>query len=66
MINLSDKCQYFQGDVIIMKGNKIQCFFDNKLALETTDDTFMRAGKIGLWTKSDAITYFDDLKLELN
>jgi len=48
---------------IIMKGNKIQCFFDNKLALETTDDTFMRAGKIGLWTKSDAITYFDDLDI---
>lgn len=47
-----------------MKGNKIQCFFDNQLELETTDDTFNNAGKIGLWTKSDAVTYFDDLKVE--
>ena len=25
------------------------------------DDTFKDAGKVGLWTKADAQTYFDDL-----
>jgi hypothetical protein len=45
------------------KGDKIKCYFDGKLALETTDDTFTQAGKTGLWTKSDAVTYFDDFNL---
>ena len=49
---------------IIMKGDVIQCFFNNKLELETKDNTFDKAGKIGLWTKSDAQTYFDDLKIK--
>jgi hypothetical protein len=26
------------------------------------DDTF-HSGQIGLWTKADAVTYFDDLRL---
>ena len=48
---------------IIMNGNKIKCYFNGKLELETTDNTFPDAGKIGLWTKSDAVTYFDNLKI---
>ena len=48
---------------ITMIGNKIQCFFNGKLMMETTDNTFSEAGKIGLWTKSDAVTYFDDLTI---
>jgi hypothetical protein len=30
--------------------------------IEAKDDTFQDAGKIGLWTKADSVTYFDDLK----
>ncbi len=46
---------------IRMKGNKIKCYFDDKLELEVEDNTFQEAGKIGLWTKSDALTFFDDV-----
>ncbi|NOX66307.1 MAG: DUF1080 domain-containing protein [Chlorobi bacterium] len=49
---------------ITMKGNNIQCYFDDKLKLETTDNTFREEGKTGLWTKSDAITYFDDFRVK--
>lgn len=44
-------------------GNKITCFYDGERKIESTDDTFKEAGKIGLWTKADAVTYFDDLRL---
>lgn len=44
-------------------GNKITCFFDNEKKIEATDDTFKDAGKVGLWTKADSVTYFDDLKV---
>ncbi len=42
------------------KGTHITCFYDGKKYLEVDDDTFQTAGKVGLWTKADAVTYFDD------
>ncbi len=44
-------------------GNKIICYYDGTQKIEATDDTFREAGKIGLWTKADSVTYFDDLKV---
>ena len=34
--------------------------FDGKPALEWDDDTFKNAGAIGVWTKADSVTLFDD------
>jgi hypothetical protein len=36
---------------------------DGKKSLEADDSTFPDAGKIGLWSKSDARSYFDDLSI---
>jgi hypothetical protein len=44
-------------------GNKITCYYDGNKKIEATDHTFKNAGKIGLWTKADSVTYFDDLKV---
>jgi hypothetical protein len=44
-------------------GDHIECFLDGKKHLDVKDDTFKEAGKVGLWTKADAQTYFDDLKV---
>jgi hypothetical protein len=30
--------------------------------LEGKDDTFTKAGKVGLWTKADAQTHFDEFR----
>jgi hypothetical protein len=48
---------------IKMVGERVECYLDGKKELEGKDDTFTRPGKIGLWTKADAQTYFDDLKV---
>jgi Domain of Unknown Function (DUF1080) len=45
------------------KGDQIECSLDGKKYLEAKDSTFKDAGKVGLWTKSDAQTYFDDFKV---
>jgi len=45
------------------KGDRIECFLDGKKELDTKDGTFTDAGKIGLWTKADAQTEFDDLRV---
>ncbi len=49
---------------VVMKGINIKCYFDNKLQYQTIDGTFTKAGKVGLWTKSDAVTYFDDFDVK--
>src|SRR5207244_5427887 len=43
-----------------MQGDHIQCYLDGKKHLDVKDATFAEAGKVGLWTKADAQTYFDD------
>jgi hypothetical protein len=45
-------------------GNKITVAFDGKALIEKEDATFPGPGMIGLWTKADAATAFDDLKVE--
>jgi len=40
--------------------NHFTVTLDGKKAIEWDDDTFKDAGKVGLWTKADSITLFDD------
>ena len=49
---------------LVVKSKHFEVFFDDKLLFEADDDTFKEAGKVGLWTKADSVTYFDDLKIE--
>lgn len=44
-------------------GNRIICYYDSIKRIDAKDDTITDAGKIGLWTKADSVTYFDDLKV---
>jgi hypothetical protein len=48
---------------VTMKGDKIECYYDGRKYLEVMDTTFPDAGMIGLWSKADAQSYFDDLTL---
>jgi hypothetical protein len=48
---------------IVHKGEHIQCYLNGKLYLDVQDATFTGEGKIGLWTKADAVTYFDQLRI---
>ncbi len=42
-------------------GSAITCYFDGVALLNSQDNTFPHAGGVGLWTKADAATSFDDL-----
>jgi hypothetical protein len=41
-------------------GNKFTVKFDGSKVIEATDDSFTDAGKVGVWTKADSVTLFDD------
>ncbi|MCI0458675.1 MAG: DUF1080 domain-containing protein [Gemmataceae bacterium] len=47
-----------------MVGNKIECALNGTKHLEANDDAFAKAGAVGVWTKADAHTYFDDLQVK--
>ncbi len=47
---------------VLNKADHIRCFLDGKLYLDVKDETFPDAGKVGLWTKADAQTYFADFQ----
>jgi uncharacterized membrane protein YkoI len=47
----------------VMTGPAITCYVDGKPLLEAQDATLAGPGSIGLWTKADAATSFDDLVL---
>lgn len=42
-------------------GNRFKVTYDGKLLFEVEDTTIADAGMIGLWTKADSVTLFDDL-----
>ena len=49
---------------VINQGCRSRVLFDAKEVFDLCDQTFIR-GRIGLWTKSDAVTYFDDLQMQV-
>lgn len=46
------------------QGNQIVCWLDGKLAMPALNDNTFTMGKIGFWTKSDAVSYFADTTVD--
>jgi len=42
------------------QGGHFKVNLDGKPALEWDDETFTETGRVGLWTKADSVTLFDD------
>jgi hypothetical protein len=45
-----------------VKGDRMEGYLDGEKMWEITDDTYKDAGKVGLWSKADAQTHFDEFK----
>lgn len=45
------------------KGSSIKGYYDDKLLIDVKDDAY-KTGNVGLWTKADSVTYFDDIIVE--
>ena len=46
---------------IDFKGARFTASFNGKQLFEVEDSTFTEAGKVGLWTKADSVTLFDEV-----
>ena len=46
------------------EGSHIEVYLNGQRLLEAEDSTFANAGGVGLWTKADAATSFDDFSVK--
>ena len=51
---------------LTVKGDLFTVYLDDKELFKVRDSTFPQAGQTGLWTKADAVTYFDNFEIEQN
>ena len=49
---------------IVQRGKHFQGYLDGKKLLQGKDELFTKPGGVGLWTKADAVTAFDDFQVE--
>jgi hypothetical protein len=43
------------------RSSRFQVSYDGKLLFEVEDSTFVDGGQVGLWTKADSVTQFDEI-----
>ena len=43
------------------KGSRFTVLYNGKQLFEVEDSTFSGAGRVGLWTKADSVTLFDEI-----
>jgi len=55
----------WQSLKVTVKENLFMVYLNGQKLFEVEDKTFTKAGKIGLWTKADSYTYFDDLSVQV-
>jgi hypothetical protein len=49
-----------------VKGDLFTVYLNGKELFQVKDSSIKNAGKVGLWTKADAVTYFDDFVVDMN
>jgi hypothetical protein len=51
---------------IVFNDSHFSVYFNREQVFETEDQTFRNAGRTGMWTKADSVTYFDDFSVNGN
>jgi hypothetical protein len=48
---------------VVAAGPRFDVYLNGTKLYEVEDHTFGQAGKVGVWTKADSVTQFDDLTI---
>ncbi len=49
---------------VSVRGSRFQVYVDHRRIMQGWDSTFSGAGRVGLWTVADSVTYFDDFRVD--
>ncbi len=64
--NIKLKKDSWNSMKIVQNGNYFQGYINNKKVLESKNDKCIKSGGVGLWTKADAFTSFDDFSVKVD
>jgi hypothetical protein len=56
--------QTWQALAVAFEGDVFTVSFNGQKLFQVIDSTFSGPGKVGLWTKADSVTYFDDFQFD--
>lgn len=48
---------------VVSNGNQMDCYYNGQKVFSSSDETFPGGGSVGFWSKADAVSLFDDLKI---
>jgi len=48
---------------VVAAGSRFEVFLNGSKLYDVDDTTFTQSGKVGLWTKADSVTQFDDVTI---
>ncbi|MBA3563856.1 MAG: hypothetical protein H0W33_07590 [Gammaproteobacteria bacterium] len=48
---------------VVFSDSRFTVLFGGQKLFQVEDSTFSEAGRVGLWTKADSVTYFDDFEI---
>lgn len=51
---------------LVVEDNLFTIYLNGTELFKVEDTTFTGKGKVGLWTKADAVSYFDDFEVQVN
>jgi hypothetical protein len=60
-VNISIPANQWLSLRVDFSGNRFRVLYNGKQLFEVEDSTFSDAGKVGLWTKADSVTLFDEI-----
>jgi hypothetical protein len=60
-VNVPVPAQQWNRLRVEFKGNRFKVLYNGKPSFEVEDATFRDAGMVGLWTKADSVTLFDEV-----
>jgi hypothetical protein len=60
-INIAVPANTWHSLRVDFKGSRFSVSFNGRQVFEVEDSTFTGAGKVGLWTKADSLTLFDEV-----
>jgi hypothetical protein len=60
-VDVSVPSDQWLGLRVEFSGSRFRVLYNGKQLFEVEDSTFNKAGKVGLWTKADSVTLFDEI-----
>jgi hypothetical protein len=60
-VDVSVPADQWLGLRVDFGGSRFRVLYNGKQLFEVEDSTFSQAGKVGLWTKADSVTLFDEI-----